>query len=83
MTLQTGEMLTFQQSINELSASIDRNLELLAKQREEIQDLTYALKETVKSLKWCKTVYGGDWSQSANIVEIIDDAEKTLNKVKS
>lgn len=39
MTLQTGEMLTFQQSINELSASIDRNLELLAKQREEIASL--------------------------------------------
>ena len=73
-------MNSLQQSINELIASIDKNIELLAKQREEINELAYALKETVKSLKWCKMVYGGNWPESANIVSVIDDAEKTLKK---
>lgn len=45
-------------------------------------DLRHALQEAIKSLKWCKMVYGGDWPESAGIVEVISDGEKALSKAK-
>lgn len=69
-----------QQSINELSASIDKNLELLAKQRDEIIALRSTLKNCREMTDELSRTMDEDHWYFDDLKNLKNEINETLNK---